>query len=408
MLGAVLARVVSAIPPNVVLPPTIGSVASLNQSFALVGPSGGTKSTSIAAMRDWITVAPNYIPRKPGTTEGLRKCYAKKQMVDVNGKKELVQIGKQWSVLAIVPEVDSLIAAKGRSASLMSELRQAWSGEDLAEDFADETKTIVLRGNRYRFAMILGVQPGRAKPLFDDADGGTPQRLIWLPTIDPDIPEIAPNCPPRLELPRWPGSYSQGIADPDTALNAELGNEANAGEFQILGIPDLVAKLMRDTMREIVRGSRDIDPLDGHRNLVQLKLAAALMALECRYDAVAQDDWDRAGAIMAVSDATRQSIQDLHRSELDRQNVTRGKMDGIRSSVADETKHDRDVSRVTSNVLKKLKSNDDVMTLSALRNSFHKRDRDCFDYVVQSLIDAGQIKVSEIKNGQCLTLISEV
>ena len=408
MLGAVLARVVSAIPPNVVLPPTIGSVASLNQSFALIGPSGGTKSTSIAAMEDWLVVAPNYIRKKPGTTEGLRKCFAKKQTVDVNGKKEVQQVGRQWSVLAVIPEVDSLVAAKSRSASLMSELRQAWSGEDLAEDFADETKTVVLRANRYRFAMILGVQPGRARPLFDDADGGTPQRFIWLPTIDPDIPEIAPDCPPRLDLPRWPGSYSQGIADPDTLLNAELGNEADASEFQILEIPDFVSKLMRETMREIVRGNRDIDPLDGHRNLVQLKLAAALMALECRYDAVTHHDWDRAGAVMAVSDATRQSIQELHRSEADRQNASRGKMEGIRASVAEETKHDRDVARVTSNVVKKLKANDDVMTRSALRNSFHPRDRDMFDFVENSLVESGRIKISDIKNGQTLTLIGEV
>lgn len=409
MLGAVLARVVSGIPPNVVLPGTIGSVASLNQNFALVGRSGSAKSTSISAMKDWITVAPDYLPRKPGTTEGLRKCYARMQLVDINGKKQLVQQGKQWSVLAIVPEVDSLAAAQKRSASLMSELRQAWSGEDLAEDFSDETKTIVLRGNRYRFAMILGVQPGRAKPLFDDADGGTPQRFIWLPTVDPDIPDVAPNDPPKLALPRWPGLYSQGIADPDTALNMELGNEADASEYQILGIPDFVRNLMQDTMREIQRGNPEVDPLDGHKNLVRLKLAAALMALDLRYDAVTQGDWERAGAVMAVSDATRQSIQELHRTEADRQNVHRGKMDGIRASVAEETKHERDVARVTGNVLKKLKANDGAMTRSALRNSVPKRDRTCFDYVEKSLIESGRVKSTEgTEKGRVIVLLGEV
>lgn len=409
MLGASLARVVSAIPPFVVLPGTIGSVASLNQNFALVGPSGSAKSTSIAAMKDWLTVAPNYIPKKPGTTEGLRKCFARKQMKDVNGKPQLVQVGKQWSVLAIVPEVDSLTAANKRSLSMMSELRQAWSGEDLAEDFADETKTILLRGNRYRFAMVLGVQPGRAKPLFDDADGGTPQRFIWLPAVDPDIPDIAPDDPPRLDLPRWPGMYSQGIADPDTVLNAELGNEADAGEYQILGIPDSVRQLMQDTMREIQRGNPDVDPLNGHKNLVRLKLAAALMALECRYDAVTQEDWDRAGVVMAVSDATRQSIQELHRSEAERINESRGKMDGIRASVAEDTKHNRDVARVTANVLKKLKANDGAMTHNALRKSFHVRDRDCFDYVEKSLISSGQIKsIDGTEKGHVIVLLGEV
>lgn len=417
MLGASLARVVSAIPPHVVLPGTIGSVASLNQFFALVGPSGSAKSTSIAAVRDWLTVAPDYPAKKPGTTEGLRKCFASKQRVLRPGtgtgkgnppKYDTVQIGKQWSVSAFVPEVDSLMAAKNRSLSLMSELRSAWSGEDLAEDFSDESKTIVLRGNRYRYVMVLGVQPGRAKPLFDEADGGTPQRFIWLPTIDPDIPDVAPDDPPRLDLPRWPGSYSQGIADPDTTLNMELANVASSSEYQILGIPDSVRQMMRDTMREINRGNPDVDPLNGHKNLVRLKLAAALMALDCRYDAVTQGDWDRAGSVMAVSDATRLSIQELHRSEADRLNISRGKADGLRAAVAEDTKHDRDVTRVTGNIIKKLKANDGAMTRSALRNSFHVRDRDCFDFVEQSLIESGRLKLSEIKNGQILTLIGEV
>ena len=414
MLGASLARVVSAIPPNVVLPGTIGSVASLNQNFALVGPSGSAKSTSISAMKDWLTVAPNYLHKRPGSTEGLRKCYASKQMVpDDNGKPKLVQVGKQWSVLAVVPEVDSLTAAGKRSASLMSELRQAWSGEDLAEDFAAEEKTIVLRGNRYRFAMILGVQPGRAKPLFNDADGGTPQRFIWLPTIDPDIPAITPDDPPRLDLPRWPGMYNQNtVVDPDTALNLELDNEADPSEYQILSIPDSVRQFMQDTMREIQRGNPDVDPLNGHKNLVQLKLAAALMALDCRYNAVTQDDWDRAGSVMAVSDATRLSIQELHRSEAERQNVSRGKMDGLRAAVAEDTKHDRDVSRVAANIVKKLKSNDGSMPRGQMRNKFAGRDKKYFDEAEQFLIESDRIKKSDSENagpkGHVLVLIGQV
>lgn len=417
MLGAALARVVSAIPPNVVLPPTVGSYASLNQSFALVGESGRTKSTSIAAMRDWLTVAPNYLPRKPGTTEGLRKCYAKQQTVDIldpsgqpTGKKRLEQIGSQWSVLAIVPEVDSLIAAKKRSASLMSELRSAWSGEDLAEDFADESKTIILRGNRYRFAMILGVQPGRARPLFDEADGGTPQRFIWLPTIDPDMPDVAPDLPAKLSLPRWPGMYQQNaVVDPDTALNKELANEADQDEFSVLDIPLSVQTQIRETIREINRGNAAVNPLDGHRNLVRLKLAAALMAMDFRYDAVTVDDWERAGAVMALSDATRQSVQELHKSEAVRENVQRGKMDGIRAAVAEDIKHSRDVTRVAGQIVKKLRNNDDTMPRSDLRKMFASRDRPYFDDAEQSLIETGQIKKSESENdgpsGHILTLI---
>ncbi|MGH3710482.1 MAG: bifunctional DNA primase/polymerase [Pseudonocardiaceae bacterium] len=50
-LGIVLARVVAATSPHVVLPPLIGDVASLNLFIALVAVSGGGKGSAMAAAR---------------------------------------------------------------------------------------------------------------------------------------------------------------------------------------------------------------------------------------------------------------------------------------------------------------------------------------------------------------------
>ncbi|KAA0120827.1 hypothetical protein CIW51_05160 [Mycolicibacterium sp. P9-22] len=266
MLGNSLARVVAAIPPNVVLPPTIGSVAGLNLFVALVGRSGESKSASMGASADWLTVSPSYSPAKPGSGEGLAKCFASMQkMPGSNGNPPgFVQRGKAWSVLAQLPEVDTLIATGGRGGStIMSELRSAWSGERLGLDYASEDKRITLCANRYRLCLVLGVQPLRSAPLFDDADSGTPQRFVWLPAGDHDAPISRPDEPARLVLPRWPELRSNGVTDPDVVLSSQLGIAADVSEYRVLAIPVAARELIDSNQFAVLRGDPSVDPLDG-------------------------------------------------------------------------------------------------------------------------------------------------
>lgn len=53
-----------------------------------------------------------------------------------------------------------------------------------------ERRLIPIPAHSYRMALLLGVQPRRAGALLDDADGGTPQRFLWLPTTDPLAPDV--------------------------------------------------------------------------------------------------------------------------------------------------------------------------------------------------------------------------
>ncbi len=204
MFGVCAAMAISAVPPYVVLPPLVGRVASLNIFVALVGKSGSIKSAAIGAALDWLDVDPPPNPKKPGSGEGLAKCFA---YVKKPKGEPAVQIGKNWSVLAEIPEVDTLTATGGRGGStLMSELRYAWSGERLGIDYAADDKAIVLQSQRYRLCMIVGVQPLRAAPLFDDADAGTPQRFVWFPVSDPNRPNERPPEPPSWTCARGRGT----------------------------------------------------------------------------------------------------------------------------------------------------------------------------------------------------------
>ncbi|WP_368681665.1 bifunctional DNA primase/polymerase [Mycobacterium intracellulare] len=352
MLGATLARVVSAIPPHVVLPPIVGSYASLNLFVALVGKSGESKSASMLASADWLTVEPAYEASKPGSGEGLAKCFAYKTKLPNGGGWS--QIGKQWSVLAQIPEVDTLTATGSRGgATIMSTLREGWSGERLGQDYAGDDKRIVLQKNRYRLCLVVGVQPLRAGPLFDDADGGTPQRFVWFTAVDDDMPEVEPPEPPTLNLGRWEANPKSFPLSIDADRNRQLADRTDPADYDVLKVPDIASDEIKATQRAIRAGK--VEPLDGHRLLVQLKVAAALMALEGGRNKITENDWLRAATVMKMSDRTRRSVLDQINRRKDEQNASRGRYEGVRADVADEIKFNRAIERVAGNIIKVLK-----------------------------------------------------
>jgi hypothetical protein len=400
MLGNCLARAVSAIPPHVVLPPTIGSHASLNLFVALVGKSGDTKSTAMRASADWLKIEPDYAPCKPGSGEGLAKCFAYVRKLSANQGGGYDQIGKQWSVLAKIPEVETLSATAARGgATIMSTLREGWSGERLGTDYAGDEKRIVLSDNRYRLCMVIGVQPAKAGPLFDDADGGTPQRFLWLPTTDPDIADTEPDEPPLLDLGRWidpPKRASSGsfvAFDADNERCRKLSEPADSTEFVVLDIPETARALIKETRRAIARGDESVDPLDSHKLLCRLKVAAALMVLEARQHTITESDLERAGFVMAVSDATRKQVLDELNNRSVEENANRGAAAGVRDDIAEQVKLDRAVKRVSDNIARLLLHKFPGHAARAdVRKRLNSRDRDYLEDAEAVLIEAGRIE----------------
>ena len=76
VLGAVLARVTAEVPPHVVLPPLVGSDASLNLAVALVAGSGGGKSGAVSCAQDLIRMPQRFAQDiGPGSGEGLMMAF---------------------------------------------------------------------------------------------------------------------------------------------------------------------------------------------------------------------------------------------------------------------------------------------------------------------------------------------
>jgi hypothetical protein len=112
--------------------------------------------------------------------------------------------------------------------------------------------------------------------------GGSPQRFLWLDALDPSAPDVRPP---------WPGElYGLDIDGTDQFTVApEIRAEVDAARVPVL------------------RGLSSADPLDSHRGLLRLKLAALHAVLDDRRN-ITWEDWGLAQTVLAASDAVRTGI----------------------------------------------------------------------------------------------------
>lgn len=362
MLGVVLARVVAKVPPHYVLPPTIGTDVSLNLFVALVGRSGDGKGAATGAAADAVKVGP-LAAVSVGSGEGLTHAFVRRE------KGAVVQ--HTTNVFAEVPEVDTLAALTSRQgATLLPTLRSCYTGETFGFGYADPQKRLTVKAHEYRLSLVVGVQPGRAGALLDDTDGGTPQRFLWLPSTDPDAPDVAPAEPTPL---RW------RMPAPPAVVYGDCYR-----------LPVCETAVLAVTQARLDRTRGKTDALDGHALLTRLKVAAALGLLDGRIE-VADDDWWLAGTLMAVSDATRtQVLADLTLASRDR-NRARGNADADRAVIVTEKVEGVAVSRVARGIHRKLAASPEGLSGAALRRVTAHRDRPLLDDAIHQLLDAGRI-----------------
>lgn len=370
VLGVTLARAVTATAPFYVLPPIVGSHASLNLFVALVGPSGGGKGAAESAASDAIDLG-DIETATVGSGEGIGHLYAHREKGEVVRDRD--------AVLFTVPEVDNLAALGARQgATLMPQLRSAWSGEKLGFSYADKNKALPLDRHTYRMGLVLGVQPGRAAAVLDDADGGTPQRFLWLPTSDPGAPEELPPAPEALRVRTTrPGAIA-----------------ATHGQLVALDVCQAARDTIVGARRARLRG--DGDALDGHALLCRLKTAAALALLDGRLD-VRDDDWHLSGLVMVVSDHTRLGVV-RHLAEVAAQtNQAKGWGDAQRAVQVNEAVEQAAVSRCARNVRRVLaKAGEDGWEArSAVRRRLAHRDRQHYEDALDALRNAGQIESND-------------
>ncbi|MCP2324925.1 hypothetical protein HDA40_003432 [Hamadaea flava] len=367
VLGVALARLGCAVPPFVVLPKLVGGHGSLNLFVGLIGPPGAGKGAAQRAGADVLDVG-HVEAAGVGSGEGLAHLYARRTKEGLDRHAT--------AMLLDVAEVDTLAAvADRRGATLLPELRRAWSGEALGFSYADPNKRLPIAAHSYRLTMIVGIQPARATGLFNDADGGTPQRFLWVPATDPDAPEQPPPEPKSLtwKAPTWPMADMEGRV--------------------VLDVCDEARQAIDAARLATLRGKGAA--LDAHAPLARLKVAAVLGLLDER-TGVSAEDWRLAGIIAAKSDQTREGVVAAMNRQAREQNRRRGELDGERQVVANARIEEDAIRRVCRFIKRKLTEAGGEMEHTPLRKALPSRDRHYFDLSVVRLCDAGQVKVDDI------------
>jgi Bifunctional DNA primase/polymerase, N-terminal len=371
VLGCMLARVIAAIPPQVTLPALVGGPASLNFFVGLVGKPSAGKGSAVSASRKCIDL-PHVDTTGPGSGEGLSHLFMHRKKDD-EGVWRLTQ--HRTKILMYAPEIGTIEALKVRQAStLFDELNKLWFGEELSWSYVDPTKQLTVAEHSYRFCLIVGIQPGKARVILEDADSGTPQRFLWMPADDPDAPDIKPEEPRARGNPLW-----QPIRNFTNDLRPA----------HIIGVCNTLRQEVDQARLMGLRGQGN--ELDGHALMTQEKIAVGLMLLQGRDDMITEEDWHLAGIVRAVSDTTRQRVIDTLARTRAQDNRARGHAEAEREVMKQDRLRDEAVKRVSRSLDRKL-AGLDWISHSELRKLLPSRDRQYFEDAIAALEGSGLVE----------------
>lgn len=389
VMACALARVVAATPHTVVLPPTIGGLASLNLFVGFVAESGGGKGIAekVAGKAVFLSGGCDFIKNGIVSGEAFTHLFATRRREAQDGETGLALVRTNYNALITIGEIDQLAGLRQRQGStIMSALRSVAMGEHLGGGAATEDRKVWVEALTYRCCLLVGVQPARSGALFGDADGGTPQRFLFVAANDPEAVMDAPL--PAMGY-RW--------MPPDWSLApAEYDREAGT-EFRILRLPDVAIEATRRIQWEKNRGL--CDPLDGHRNLLRLKVAAALAILAGRMW-MDEEDWRLSDFLMTHSDRQRDRCRSAIAESHRRAAVVAGRAEAHKVMAMNEEQEDAILPAVRDRALGLIrKSGPEGIAEGMIAKPLSKPQRPYLAQALGELTARGTIETFEGKSG---------
>ncbi|BBZ64963.1 hypothetical protein MINS_03920 [Mycolicibacterium insubricum] len=370
VLGAVLLRIAASVGPHVQLPGLIGGPASLNLLCAFASPSGGGKGISDKVAREaW----PTPVTELPiGSGEGIAAAFKQPDKPDADHETLLAAV-------FAAPEIDTLTGLASRQGSiLLAQLKSMAMGEQIGQHNAQKATSRVIEAHSYRACLSVGAQPGHCGIIFGDTTGGTPQRFLWFPTTDPNMPADPGPEPEPLDsrLPGW-------------ARPAPIADRVP----QIIGYgPDTIRQTV--ITAHLARQRGEAEALDGHALLTRCKVAALLAIMHHR-SVVDELDWELSGTVMEVSDQTRQWLLN-HAQQAER---AKNRARAIRQAEFNDMVDSRLLDGVKNSIIRTL-ARDGEQAGNVLRSRMGKRERrDLFDQAVALLESEGRVSSIAVDRG---------
>jgi hypothetical protein len=350
----------------------IGGPMSLNMFLGLVGVSGLGKGAADVVGAESIDFRWNGVQSKPielpsGSGEGISRSFRQADDPDDDAPD---------TIIFHAAEVDSLTAIGNRQGSTFEpESRKLYSGEALGFANAQKHTRTRVAAHSYRAGFLVGIQPGRSGALFRGADGGTPQRFIWMPVDDPTAPDDPPDTPEPLKV-QVPNTSDGFVSVPEKVRNEILAHR-----------------------RSMLRGDA-VDPLNGHRLLSRLKVATALAVLDGNNREqldVTEADWELSAHVMATSDRTREMCRRTVEDKARAANRARAHETAEREEVITSRKHAR-AKQAILRWLEKPRGGDN-MARNQLRRKLKADVRDYFDPALAELVDEKAVEEVQLDGG---------
>lgn len=298
VLGALLVRYSATVHPSVTLP----GRGSLDLFVVCVGHSGAGKSQAAKTARMLFEGADKrgvLLDLPIGSGEGLVEKFFRFE--DEEGKpcsaKKKGATKVQWlhGLHFTTDEGMALAAQAGRQGStLIPTLCQAWMGETLGQTNSQAETSRAIGPNKARLTAQINIQTANGHKLFAEeyASTGLAQRMLCVHALDERISDedwAQPPMPPPLNLP-------MPVANQELKIDAAIRDEIAADR------------------RAAHSPTWEGNPLDTHRNMVKLKVAALYALMDGR-NSVAVSDWELAEEIYDVHRRIRSVLEATHQME---------------------------------------------------------------------------------------------
>ena len=416
VLAGLLCRLSAMVPHTLRADTGIGQPASLNLFAAVVGPSGGGKSSGLSVSRELIKASRPLDEFPLGSGEGIAEAYMGEALEGTgvmakDGSEKQVKVRKQVRHAALFhsDEGASLNKLIERAGSTVGEtLRSAWSGEAIGQKNgrAETTRTVPARS--YSAGLVIGYQPSTALPLLADVEAGTPQRFLYFWAVDPTIPSRAARVP-------WPGEITSPFP-PEVPTDAPPPGALLAGPPAVDLSPVTFAEAILDELYDtehhkatgslpaghwlLIPGTAELDPFKSQHTVLKVKTAALLALLEGRRN-VALDDWRLAQMIIDTSDRVRGYLDQLAREAAGKARAAflaaEAEAEQFRAHARSAVAEALDLTaerRVAVRLAQRVHDNG-PMTLGGLRKTLAGRDKHLTESAIDIAMGAGWLVPAE-------------
>lgn len=375
-LVSVLARLAALVPPTVRLPAVIGSSATLDFIGCVVAESSGGKSISNDLAADLLpSNRKDVLLDLPiGSGEGLVQSFLVPEVDPDTGKPTGKQVVGLNAVHFTVDEGTALMEQnKRQGTTIVQTLCSAWSGRALGQANASAETRRIIEPRRVRVSAVINIQTANGFLLLNErlVAVGLPQRMLFTTAEDPTLPDPLPEWPGALDF-RTPPSITGGM------------------EMEVA--PEIVQEL-RNLRRQVVTGQVHLGQLDGHRGLLELKMAALLAIADGRLS-VTLDDWLLSATICDSSCAVRDKLLDV-RNEDEKRRRQRALVAALEDqAVANDAMTRKLINEAHVTIVTALQKHG-PQKRKALKNLVSSRHRsaDVFGPALEELEQLGSVKV---------------